>query len=85
MLAFWTIVSTTTCAAASGSNNLAAIPGWLGWTEWAASSATGTERRSRGPGRLRFMAMLGLLLTGLFLLLILAQAIPTFFFDPCLE
>jgi hypothetical protein len=31
------------------------------------------------------MAMLGLLLTGLFVLLIIAQAIPSFFFDPCLN
>jgi hypothetical protein len=31
------------------------------------------------------MAMLGLMLTAIFLLLIIAQAIPSFFFNPCLK
>jgi hypothetical protein len=64
---------------------LAAVPGWIAWKEWSASSAGAIERTSAGAGRRRFMAMLGLLLTGLFLLLIIAQAIPSFFFDPCLS
>ena len=64
---------------------LAAVPGWIGWKEWAAESGKETERVSRGAGRRRFMAMLGLMLTAIFILLIIAQAIPTFFFDPCLD
>jgi len=75
---------------------LAAAPGWLAWKHWRASAqvvAGGadpgrhreTERESSGAGRRRFMAMLGLMLTALFILLIVAQAIPSFFFDPCLE
>jgi len=67
---------------------LAAAPGWLAWKHWRASASgrhRETERESSGAGRRRFMAMLGLMLTALFILLIVAQAIPSFFFDPCLE
>jgi hypothetical protein len=64
---------------------LGAMPGWIGWKEWAASACGNSERESLGPGRRRFMAMLGLMLTALFLILMIAQAIPSFFFDPCLE
>lgn len=59
---------------------LAAIPGWIAWQHWRRG-----DRQSAGAGRERFMALLGLLLTGLFLILIIAQAIPSFFFDPCLN
>lgn len=64
---------------------LAAVPGWIGWQQWSAESARDGERESAGGGRRRFMALLGLMLTALFVLLIIAQAIPSFFFDPCLE
>ena len=62
---------------------LAAVPGWIAWQQWVAAGSG--ERESAGDGRRRFMAMLGLLLTALFVLLILAQAIPSFFFDACLD
>ncbi len=63
---------------------LALLPGWVGWKEWrfAASDEEGGIVRS---GRRRFMATLGLMLTLLFVILIIAQAIPSFFFDPCLD
>ena len=64
---------------------LAAVPGVIGWREWQKDSRGESERKSAGAGRRRFMAMLGLMLTAIFLLLILAQAIPSFFFDPCLQ
>jgi hypothetical protein len=64
---------------------LAAIPGWIGWQHWKLDSQANNKRKSTHAGRQRFMALLGLMLTGLFLLLILAQAIPSFFFDPCLN
>jgi len=40
-------------------------------------------RRARGAECDRFMAVVGLLLGCLFLLLILAQALPDFFLNPC--
>ena len=40
-------------------------------------------RDSVGSGRRIFMANLGVLVSGLFLLVILAQAIPSFFLNPC--
>jgi hypothetical protein len=64
---------------------VAAIPGLIAWREWREAAAAATERRSTGAGRRRFMAMLGLMLTAIFLLLIIAQAIPSFFFNPCLK
>jgi len=64
---------------------LAAVPGFVGWKAWRANAGSETERKSRGAGRRRFMAMLGMMLTAIFLLLIFAQAIPSFFFDPCLK
>lgn len=62
---------------------VAAVPGWFGWQHWA--KTRNTERVSAGHGRRNFMALLGLLLTALFVLLIIAQAIPSFFINSCLE
>ena len=62
---------------------LAATPGWLAFKHVTAEG--GGERQSAGAGRRRFMAVLGALLTGMFVLLIFAQAIPIFFVDPCLQ
>ncbi len=63
----------------------AAVPGFIAWREWRQAAVGETERETSGPGRRRFMAMLGLMVTAIFLLLIVAQAIPSFFFNPCLE
>jgi hypothetical protein len=64
---------------------LAALPGFIAWREWRANAGSERERESAGAGRRRFMAMLGLMLTAIFVILIVAQAIPSFFFDPCLD
>ena len=64
---------------------LGAVPGVIGWKLWRRNADSVTERKSAGAGRRRFMAMLGMMLTAIFLLLIFAQAIPSFFFDPCME
>jgi len=62
---------------------LAALPGWIAFTQ---SKLEGSgERQSAGAGRRRFMAVLGLMLSGTFVLLIFAQWIPIFFVDPCLQ
>jgi TRAP-type C4-dicarboxylate transport system permease small subunit len=64
----------------------AALPGWIGWKCWRENSTDReTERESAGAGRRRFMALLGVMLSALFFLLIFAQALPHFFIDPCIE
>jgi hypothetical protein len=64
----------------------AAIPGVVSWREWRkASGGQRSERETPGDGRRRFMAMLGMMDSAVFFLLILAQALPVFFIHPCLE
>jgi hypothetical protein len=64
----------------------AAIPGLISFALWRrASSGGASERESRGDGRRRFMAMLGIMDSAVFFLLILAQGLPVFFIHPCLE
>src|SRR5690242_13086781 len=43
---------------------LGAVPGVIAWKEWRAHSTNETERMSTGEGRRRFMALLGLMVTG---------------------
>lgn len=63
-----------------------AVPGWVGWKCWKASDqGKGADRESARDGRRRFMALAGMMMSGLFFLLMLAQAIPNFFVNPCLE
>jgi hypothetical protein len=65
---------------------LASIPGIIAWKLWReASAARATERETAGAGRRRFMAMLGMMNSSVFFLLILAQGLPVFFIHPCLE
>jgi hypothetical protein len=64
----------------------AAVPGIISWTMWRkASTPQTTERETAGAGRRRFMAMLGMMDSAVFFLLILAQGLPVFFIHPCLE
>jgi hypothetical protein len=58
----------------------AAVISWLNW-----QSAGGGEPDGKGGtmARSRFMGVLGLLMNGLFSLLIIAQWLPGFFFNPC--
>jgi hypothetical protein len=64
----------------------AAIPGLISFKLWRrTSSGRVSERESRGDGRRRFMAMLGMMDSAVFFLLILAQGLPVFFIHPCLE
>ncbi|MBD0372118.1 MAG: hypothetical protein ICV60_14855 [Pyrinomonadaceae bacterium] len=54
---------------------------------WRAWSEGGREKEANGGGdpisRTSFMGALGLLTSAMFLLVIIAQAIPGFFFHPC--
>jgi Ni/Fe-hydrogenase subunit HybB-like protein len=64
----------------------AIVPGIVSWKIWRRTSASRTtERESAGAGRRRFMAMLGMMDSAIFVLLILAQGLPVFFIHPCLE
>jgi hypothetical protein len=64
----------------------AAIPGIVSWRIWRkVSGSRVSERETRGGGRRRFMAMLGMMDSAVFFLLVLAQGIPVFFVHPCLE
>jgi hypothetical protein len=63
-----------------------ADPGWIAWRcLGAAEQDKGADRESTSGGRRCFMAMAGLLMSGMFFLLMLAQAVPNFFIHPCLE
>src|SRR5215212_7318089 len=60
---------------------LAALPTIIAWR--CKQRFDSGFRDSAGSGRRKFMARLGLLMSTLFLLVILAQAIPSFFLNPC--
>jgi hypothetical protein len=65
---------------------VAAVPGLIALSIWRkTSSPRRSERESRFQGRRRFMAMLGMMDSAVFFLLILAQGLPVFFIHPCLE
>ena len=64
----------------------ASVPGAIAWKLWRKTSTSiATERETAGAGRRRFMAMLGMMDSAIFFLLILAQGLPVFFIHPCLE
>jgi hypothetical protein len=64
----------------------AAVPGLIAWKVWRkARGPSNSERVTRYAGRRRFMAMLGMMDSAIFFLLILAQGLPVFFIHPCLE
>jgi hypothetical protein len=60
-------------AATAGTIALAGSGGLASWTAW----------RRETEGRSRFMAIWGLMMSALFFVVIVAQAIPIFMLDPC--
>jgi hypothetical protein len=62
---------------------IAAAGGFTAWQAWRSSGEIWPGEEGGRLGRSRFMAGLGLLLSGLFVLVILAQWIPSFVLNPC--
>ena len=61
----------------------AAVGGWLGWREWRRWGG-GHAGEDAGPGgRSRFLAVMGMLLSGVAALVIAAQWSAAFIFHPC--
>ncbi len=58
-----------------------AFAAWKGWTVW--QQFRRAEPADRDASSVEFLALSGLTLSSLFGLVIIAQAIPTFFFVPC--
>jgi hypothetical protein len=57
--------------------------GWVSWKNWNRLGRPTDEEIEPPEGRSRFMAMSGLVMSGFFLLVILAQWIPTFIMPAC--
>ncbi|HXG92889.1 MAG TPA: hypothetical protein VNN73_11055 [Blastocatellia bacterium] len=55
----------------------------VAWREWLRAGKQWPDESSNTIGRSRFMAVLALLVSTLFFLAILAQAIPNFILGPC--
>jgi hypothetical protein len=64
---------------------VAAAGTYLAWTAWNDSGREWADEGGRVADRSRFLALGGLLLSGLFATVIFAQWIPTFLVDPCVR
>jgi hypothetical protein len=56
---------------------------YLSWRNWQRAGSSLPDHKGGTLARSRFMSLLGMLMNGLFSLLILAQWLPGFFFNPC--
>jgi hypothetical protein len=63
----------------------AASGSFLAWRAWKDTGQRWPDEGGAVADRSRFMALGSLILGGLFVLLILAQYIPTFIVDPCIR
>ena len=61
----------------------AALGGWLGWREWRRWGGRHAGEDAGLGGRSRFLALLGMLLSGVAALVIAAQWSAAFVFHPC--
>jgi hypothetical protein len=58
--------------------------GFFSWRSWKRSDDESPDETDGGPiARSRFLGALGLIVSLMFFVLIFAQGIPSFFFDPC--
>lgn len=62
---------------------IAAGAGALAWREWRRADPELSDELSPPGGRARFLGLIGLTLSGLFALAIIAQTTGAFFFGPC--
>jgi hypothetical protein len=62
---------------------LTIVGGVTAWGSWRAAGATWPAEEGGRLARSRFMAGIGVLLSGLFALVIVAMWIPSFILDPC--
>ena len=60
-----------------------ALAGALAWRDWRRAGNDVSDEGAPPEGRARFLGLVGLTLSGLFGLVILAQTIGAFFFGPC--
>ena len=70
--------------AVSSAALLIALAGmWIAWRDLRAVPAGASASDGTAEGRNRFIALLGLMLSGFFALAILFETVAKFFFDPC--
>jgi hypothetical protein len=62
---------------------IVALAGAFAWREWRLAGPVGSDEVASPAGRQRFLGLTGLTLSGLFGLVIVAQALAAFFFGPC--
>ena len=62
---------------------IAAAGAWLAWRDWRRFGKEWPKGKGGPQMRRRFMAVLGLLTSVMFFLVILAQGIPSFILNPC--
>jgi hypothetical protein len=59
------------------------LAGAFAWRDWRSAGRHISDEDAPPEGRQRFLGLVGLTLSGLFGLVILAQTTGAFFFDPC--
>jgi hypothetical protein len=62
---------------------IVALAGAFSWRQWRRAGAHVSDERGPPQGRQRFLGMMGLTLSGLFALVIIAQTTGALFFGPC--
>jgi hypothetical protein len=62
---------------------LAALGGFIAWRKWQQTGRAWPDEAAGALARSRFMAVLGLLLSVMFFLVIVAQGIASFVLHPC--
>jgi hypothetical protein len=62
---------------------LVALAAAFSWHEWRRAGQHGSDEAAPPEGRTRFLGLMGLTLSGLFGLVIIAQTTGAFFYGPC--
>lgn len=64
---------------------LTGLGGWFAWRIWRTAGAGWPDSADDPVSRSRFLGMSGILLSGFFALVIVAQWVPTLFIGPCAQ